>query len=567
MKKHLLFLVLIFAILITPSFAKAATLNISIDKTAVAIGDEFTANLKINSENVSINVAQATLQFNRDILEVKKVEKTDSVFTLWLAEPEFSNTAGTVSFLGGAVTGVSGQSLQTLRITFRAKGAGKATISLTDSAVIASDGSGTNVLTSANGLELDVLTKKGVIGPAQITREPGIASGLPAKPEVKIPLYSDPKKWYGVSQDFSATFSLPVDVTNVAAVVNKVSAFDPTVSEGLFDNKNFKALSDGISYLHVRFKNKIGWGVTNHYRLAVDTAPPAPFIVEVASGPISDNPTPVFTFQVSDQLSGISEYAILINNQETAKTKSGSYRSNPLPPGKYNISVSAKDEAGNTTTSMTELEVLPIPSPEVTSFSQDVYVGEGGVTASGVSLPDSKVLMTIKNQFNGEVSAKETEVNENGAWLVIVDDPLKRGRYSVEVWAQDARGALSLPVKLPDLNIRLRPILTIGNLKITADVFIIILIVFFALSFAAGLLVQRFISNQRKRKIVVAARDVEAFLGTIRKDVVFILQKHGVSPKDCDPGVESETGFLLKKIDDRIKKFERYILENIEEIR
>jgi len=79
-------------------------------------------------------------------------------------------------------------------------------------------------------------------------------------------------------------WDLPNDVTAVATEVDQHPDAVPAKSEGLFDNKTFSPLEDGVWYLHVQFKNSIGWGPTLHYRIGIDTAPPLGFSVTSPSG-------------------------------------------------------------------------------------------------------------------------------------------------------------------------------------------------------------------------------------------------------------------------------------------
>ena len=66
-----------------------------------ALSKEVVADLKIDCEGVGVNAAQATVRFPTDILEVKSIDKADSVFSFWLEEPSFSNTDGAITFIGG----------------------------------------------------------------------------------------------------------------------------------------------------------------------------------------------------------------------------------------------------------------------------------------------------------------------------------------------------------------------------------------------------------------------------------------------------------------------------------
>ena len=89
----------------TASISHAAILSLTADKTSVKIGDTFEVDIKIDTENVGINAAQATLQFPSNILSVTGINRANSVFSFWLQEPDYSNEKGQVTFIGGSTSG------------------------------------------------------------------------------------------------------------------------------------------------------------------------------------------------------------------------------------------------------------------------------------------------------------------------------------------------------------------------------------------------------------------------------------------------------------------------------
>lgn len=567
---RLAFVLIVLAVtLLGPAIAQAATFGFFLDKENPIIGDTLTADLKIDSEDVSINFAQATIKFPSNILRVDSLSKTDSIFDFWLTQPSFDNTLGQISFGGGSTTnGFSGKSLQALRIKFKVIGNGEASLVFSDTAISAADGSGSNVLSVSKSASFSVLSKSELskIAPATISREPVPADKAPAKPILAVSLYPDPNSWYNLSSDFSASWNLPGDIISVATSLNKIPDSAPAESEGLFNNKVFKALNNGIWYLHVRFKNNIGWGATTHYRIAIDSVPPLQFTVNVVGGEFSNNPTPTIQYKESkDQFSGILEYAIKIDSEPEIKTQKTEYTLPLLPPGKHLIKVAAKDKAGNITESTTEIEVLPIASPEILFVNPQPFVGEGGLAVNGIALANVDVLLNLKTSTGESVLQRKTEANENGVWSMSMNDPLKKGDYYIEATARDSRGALSLPVKSKDIIVRDRPIITLFGLEITQKWFTWILFLALIATFIAGFLLRRLTDEKRHRRIIITERDISAILSNIKKDIEGIMEEHKAGAV-VDPSVETKVNFILKKIDDSIKNTEKYILDNVEEI-
>lgn len=553
-----------------PNIADAASLGLFIDKENPVVGDTLVVDLKIDSEDESINAAQATVKFPSNILKSQSIDKTDSIFNFWLDEPSSDNDLGEISFIGGStISGYSGKSLQVLRMKFKVIGNGEASLVFSDTAISSADGSGSNVLSTSKGISFSVLSKSeiGKIQQAQITREAEVASNLPAKPVLSVSLYSNPENWYNLVSDFSASWNLPKDITDVATSLDKVPSTNPTKSEGLFDNKVFKSLSNGIWYLHIRFKNNIGWGVTNHYRIAIDSLPPLPFKVEITGNPISDNPIPEIKFTSSDQFAGIEYYQILVDGKEDNRIKETTYTFKPIAPGKHKIIVSARDKAGNVTEGRLDLEVLPIQSPEILFINRNVFIGEGGLFLNGSSLPSSTVLYNLKLKSGENILQGEVASNDKGFWSIDISQPLKKGSYIIEITAKDSRGALSFPVESNSISITERPVLVLGRLNVTYQGLSIILILFFAISFFLGWLFRHRADKQRNNRIVIAERDVNAMLVNIDKDIKSIIKDHKINSKEpLDSNVEVNVNYILNKIGGNIERAKKYILENIEEI-
>ena len=351
-------------LLSAPALTRAATFDLTSDKDTFVVGDTFSVDVKINSEDVGINAAQASIKFPQDLVEVASVDRGSSALNFWLQGPDYANDVGTVSFIGGTLGGISGKALEVVHLTFKVKGAGSVGIFFSDGAVTASDGSGTNVLTQMNGLKLTSVTAqnaKTIISPpiVQVVRKPvpAPAGVLPVAPTVSVPLYPDATAWYANTTRFLAQWDLPADVTAVATAIDKDPKTDPTASEGLFNNKTFNVLTDGIWYLHVRFKNSTGWGPTAHYRIGIDTTPPISF--SVTSSDTSLQPVaPAVTFQTKDQPSGISGYRVYVDSVLATTTIYTSYTLPAQAPGTHTVRVQAFDRAGNTNESRTGIQIL-----------------------------------------------------------------------------------------------------------------------------------------------------------------------------------------------------------------
>jgi hypothetical protein len=558
MFKKILFIVGCCAFFL-PGVSHAATFNLISNKDQIIIGDQLYVDLKIDTENMGTNTAQATIQFPVDILSSTTVDRANSVFNFWLLEPKIDATRGEITFVGGSDNGFSGSSLQVFRIGFKVKGSGVANIVITDGAITASDGSGTNLFSASKGLQFTVLAKSTANILKQISREASLADNLPVVPDVSVSLYPDPKKWNNSSGYFTASWKLPPDISGVATEINKYPSFNPVKSEGLFDNKSFPVLSEGIWYLHVRFKNNIGWGVTNHYRIALDTTPPLAFTVKT----ILENPyTPTLSYKTNDQLSGIKSYIVKIDNDVGIETNDSTYLIKDYFPGDHIVKVFAEDQAGNRTESTLKINILGIPSPRLIFVTKDVFAGEGGLSIIGTASAFDMVEVSLKNANGAIVYSYESIADKDGQWMLQIPNPLSIGAYILELYSKNSEGALSSLISIP-INAKERPFISIFGLEIGKTLSIIILIIILIITFISGFLSNRSKKEQRIRKEIIASRDVNNILNLILHDLEIATVKH----KDKDPIKDLELiRYWVNRVKENIKKMRKYLIDNINEI-
>ncbi|MBI3671562.1 hypothetical protein HY249_02080, partial [Candidatus Azambacteria bacterium] len=473
--------------------------------------------------------------------------------------------------------GISGSAVQTLKITFVAKGAGSGALTLSDASVIASDGSGTDILSKTVDGIFSVVAKKekpsipisvaeeaGIPAPIPITREPVPTGKLPVEPKSVVQLYPDSGRWYSIISPFSAGWVLPADITGISTAINRQPNFVPAQkSEGLFENKTFPILSDGIWYLHSRFQNDIGWGPAEHYRLAVDTQPPVGFEISIIEGEKTDNPSPTITFDTSDALSGLKEYQIRVGDGDVIKIPAdefkGSYKLPMQAPGSKQIRVRALDNAGNGIESSLTLEILPIASPVITFVTPELFSeDEKGLTAKGSALPSVDVLLKV---YRGDalVADKMVHSDEKGNWELTFDQPLRNGDHKVVAQSRDERGALSWPVDSQIIKVKSKPIVQIGSLELgrgSAFAFLILIIV---IGFAGGFFFFKKRQDKIDMRVSVAASETDKIFKILLTDVEN-LRKTAKTPETIDDE------YALKRLEENIKKMEAYIKRGVEKI-
>lgn len=574
--KHLFFSIFaVFALLSFSHVAEAATLFIAPPNSEIGVGEKMTVDIKIDSEGVSVNAAQAVIRFPKDTLEVISLDKTtSSSFSFWLEEPNFSNTDGIISFTGGTPYGVLGGSIQVLKIIFTAKGSGSGAITLSDAAITASDGSGTNILSKTVDAAFVVVVKKEtpaipqpqqvIPQPQKIVREAVPTGKLPIKPALKVPLYSDDTKWSNLISQFNVNWDLPLDVIGVSTALNREPNFAPAKSEGLFDNKTFAALSDGVWNLHVRFRNDIGWGPTAHYRLAVDTALPLGFELAVVEGEASDNPTPTLQFKTSDALSGLKEYQIRIGDGDLIRIPaadfSGTYKLPLQPPGKWQIAVKAIDQADNGIENSLMLETIPIASPTIIFVTKELFSDEDrGLTIKGASLPNINVLLRVYWK-EALIADGVAPTDEKGNWEFTFDQAFKNGSYKVIAQSQDARGALSLVVESPLVKVKSKPIIQIGVFQLGLGGAALLLLLILIVAFGGGV----WFYKKRQDKLAMRVSFTES---EITKTFQLLKEDVGRLSQAIKTPTTSDDEYTEKRLQENMQKMEAYLKKGVEKIK
>ena len=348
--KYLLIVAALFAL--SPISASAATMALTPASKAVTVGDIVTVRAVVNAQGTPINNAEGVISFPTDMLQAISVSKSDSIFSLWLSEPSFSNGAGTVSFNGGVPNpGFSGSNGTELTITFRAKQAGTATLSIGDAAVRANDGLGTDVLSNTFGSVLTISGPEVKPAPAPVLETAAPKASSPtAAPSISSQTNPDQNAWYSVTKP-QLSWALQGGVTAVQTGVSAhadatpVVTYTPAISE-----KTLDTLPDGTWYFRLRYKTASGWGPTGTYALHVDTKPP---VISAHEFTYDETRRSIAVSATADDTgSGVSEYSLQIDDQALIPIPAESLASERFfseveGSGLHTATLIARDAAGN----------------------------------------------------------------------------------------------------------------------------------------------------------------------------------------------------------------------------
>ena len=390
-----------------PSVARAAALFFSPSAGSYNLTKSFSVNVYVSSADQTMNAASGIVSFPADKLQVTSVSKTGSIFNLWVQEPSYSNSAGTVNFEGIVLNpGYTGSQGKILTITFKVKGGGNAPLIISSGSVLANDGQGTNILTSAGraNFTLEIPTT-GPTPPESVT--PTASAGFPPAPVITSSTHPDPNKWYS-KKDARLAWNLPVGATAVRLLLSHIAEGTPIVS----------------------------------YSPPINS-------IEFIDGKETYNPQPTVLFDTTDALAGIDYYKVKIGEGDFFTLSSDeTVKSNPytLPlqaPGKRTIIVQAVDKAGNITTATDEFIIKAQQPPKFTSYPKRLHTDEF-FEAAGQSNPNSKITVWLQRE-NDQPQSQVTQSDSNGRFAFVAKAKLPEGVW--KMWAEETsvNGAKSSP--------------------------------------------------------------------------------------------------------------------------
>ncbi len=254
---YILSLAFTLYLLLFPLFTGAATLYLLPQSQTIYQGDSFLVEVRLNTEGEEINAIEAYLEFPQDKLEAVNIGKGESILTLWIKEPSFSNQTGEISFGGGMPKGFNGEGkLLTLIFSVNQRNIQRESASITfkeeDCKVLLNDGKGTEA-------ELTFLE-----GNYEIIKKP---EGLPV---ISSRTHPDQDKWYKAK-----TLHLHWDLIE-GAEYSYLLSHDPLAEPDEIPDKpegeliwmgdmEYQGLEDGIYYFHLQQATRIKMGTEDKF--------------------------------------------------------------------------------------------------------------------------------------------------------------------------------------------------------------------------------------------------------------------------------------------------------------
>ena len=314
----------------------------------------FDVSILLDTGGEMINAVSLEIHFPPDKLQVVDPVAGQSFITLWIEQPTYSNTEGTIRFMGGVPEGTKTSSGVIATITFRAIKAGRAIVEiLPASQILAHDGKGTNILNEVG------------TGAYQINPRP------PEGPRVFSQTHPLQAQWYSNNSPV-VSWEVEEGSTDFSYLLDQ---FPQTTPDNSPETKNtttsFEDLPDGLWYFHIKSRKEGVWGGSTHFLTRIDTTPSAAFqpVVEILTAAIRTKT--IVSFFTTDALSGVDHYevAVLDKKEEIAESPVfvEAQSPYPVPQGGFGaesknvrIIVRAVDKAGNVREGAADTILAPI---------------------------------------------------------------------------------------------------------------------------------------------------------------------------------------------------------------
>jgi len=509
---------LVLAVIIFfPSYALAASLQASPNTGVYQLNSTFTVKVAVNSDGQSINAAEGTLKFNPAELSVVSVSRSTSVFNLWVTEPTFSNSAGTVTFSGGSPTGYTGSGGAVFTVTFKSLVAGTSRISFTQGSVLANDGRGTNVLSAMNGGTYTI--QAAATQPVPEVIEYVAPANTPAAPKITSSTHGDPTLW-STKKQAVLEWSLPADIVALRTLLDSAPTAVPTkVYDTPIRTINIDDLPEGESYFHLQFKNDEGWGRVTHYRLAVDTGKPDSVTISLPREADLSSPNQILIVDAKDATSPVRRFMVRIDDSEAfefiAKDASGQVPLPILTPGYHSVIIEAFDAAGNGQIGTFSFTLEAFEKPTFTEYPEEMSEQVIPVIR-GLSRAGASISITV-TKLGSDSSNYTVTADESGVFTFIPEGRFSEGVYELSAVATDIHGAVSLPSDLIRIAVQRPGYLQIGSyiVSVLSVLVPLIALIVVLVLLASSLLIytrrfRRQVSRESKEALSILLREFEA---------------------------------------------------------
>ena len=359
--------IVFFLTVLSPMRVHAATLLVAPSAASITVGDTVALTVRLNSAGVAVNNAEGSLSFSPSMFDLVSVQKDASLFTIWISAPSYDGN-GTIAFNGGLPSpGYEGRDGFLFKVVLRAKSPGTSAVALSNAAVRANDGLGTDVYTGSADARVTVQapvptppqapTPSAPLTPAETTTARLVTLTSPTHPLQDA--------WYGATAATIA-LALPSGATAIETALSSNPNVVPLkVYKTAITEKILADLPDGVSYFIARARVGGTWSASSVYKLQIDSQKPllsASFTFDQA------NNTLTMLATASDIPSGIAGYTVLVDGATTTTLAPEAFATGAsvvtidAAAGVHQVTLRVFDFAGNYTDISNSITVLARPS-------------------------------------------------------------------------------------------------------------------------------------------------------------------------------------------------------------
>jgi hypothetical protein len=288
-----------FSQAIDPATAGLTTVELfpGVQSGSFVEGSTFEVPFLINTRGADINTVTLNISYDPNKLSVVDPSGGKSIVGLWFDPPSYDNATGLES-LGGIITnGITTNAGLITTITFKVRGTGETVVQINSSSrVLLNDGLGTD---------------------ANISTIRGVYTLLPSPPGA-VTVYSQTHplqdRWYNNPSPV-LTWDQDPAVSRFAYVLdNKPHTIPSDEDANANTQQDYKDLSDGTWYFHIKGEKQGVWGATSDFRIQIDTTPPAAFKPTVNYLTAGNSRQAHVSFLTTDSASGIDYYEVGTND-------------------------------------------------------------------------------------------------------------------------------------------------------------------------------------------------------------------------------------------------------------
>jgi hypothetical protein len=554
------------ASLASTAFAQSASsLYLYPSNGLFTIGTPFTVEVRLDTGGQTVNAAEGSLTFDPVELQVTSVSAENSVFTMWVIEPEFDNIKGEIRFSGGTQQGFSGAAGTLVSITFTPlRNAASEVWFSQGAAVLAADGAGSNILSRMHTGTYTLGAREVVASLGEVTYAAEATPG-----DIASPTHPDDNRWYATSTAI-LEWVLPADATGMRTGLSENPNTPPGTLHGtLVSSRTIEDIADGIWYFSLQMRNADGWGEEVRKTLRIDTS--VPRTLEVAEVAREDPTDPRLSFEVVgfDLPSGIERYEFSIDGGSIEKWSStdgdSTYEPKGVVPGNHILSVAAYDYAGNSTSTSVSFTLGALESPVIQNPPTHIMVGEE-LTVRGASYPNTDVT-AVFSRDDGEEERKTVRTGADGSFAVTLAELARSGTYRARFTVTDERGATSLPTETIEIVASQPKIVLFGTVAVS---YLSVIVPLIGLLFLGGYLLYflwqhlRTFRTRVKEEVTEAQESVHDGFAWLRSDLkrqISDLKRAGASRE-----LTKEEIAMLTRFQRQLDSLEKVVSKEVNDI-